>query len=75
MNKGIIYCASALLLIILSSSCKRKHECFCTITGQGVNTTLNREYRGYSKAEARILCQSEEYGSSATIDISCVLLR
>lgn len=73
MNKGTTICASALLLVILSSSCKRKHECFCTIVGQGTNTTLTREFVGYSKSEALKLCKAEEFGSSASIEIKCTL--
>ncbi len=73
MNKGIVFYISAVLLIVFSSSCKRKYECFCTISGPDMTRTTSREFVGYTKTEATKLCQAEEYASNALSEVKCIL--
>lgn len=70
MNKGTVYIITLLLAIATFASCKRKHECYCIFSGSS-NSTLVREYRGYSAAEARQLCKSEEYSANNSLLVEC----
>lgn len=74
MNKGIVYYISVLLIIITSMACKRSHVCYCQTSG-AFDTTLIREYRGYSKNEARQLCKADEFASTNVVKIECDLHR
>ncbi|HYD23012.1 MAG TPA: hypothetical protein VEB40_16125 [Flavipsychrobacter sp.] len=74
MNKGIIFCTSALLLFTIAGSCKRSHMCYCKVSGT-FDTTLIKEYRGYSKREARQLCESDELVSTQAVNIECDIHR
>jgi len=70
MNKGIIICLSVLLIVLSFASCKRKHDCYCRFSGSA-DAVLTREYRGYSKKEAKKLCESEENAASGSLMVDC----
>lgn len=69
MNKGIAFSLFILTLAVFVS-CKRSHMCYCKVTGT-FDTTLIKEYRGYSKKEARQLCKSDEMVSNNNVRIDC----
>lgn len=71
MNKGLLLGVMAVLNIALLASCNRRHDCYCTY-GSNVDP-LHREYRGYTREEARKLCKSEENGSSPSQPVNCDL--
>lgn len=72
MNKGITILFTCLVMVVLlaTTSCKRRHICICKYYGP-FDTTLTREYRGYSVSEANRLCKSEEHGSGEVFTIEC----
>lgn len=72
MNKGVVF--SLLLLFISLAACKRSHMCYCKVSGT-FDTTLIKEYRGYSKKEARQLCKSDELVSNNNVRIECDIFR
>lgn len=74
MNKGITLSISALLLLTAGMSCKRSHMCYCEVSGI-YDTTIIKEYRGYSKKEARQLCKSDEQVSNNNVKIDCDINR
>lgn len=69
MNKGISF-SIAVLLLISAMACKRSHMCYCKVSGI-YDTTIIKEYRGYSKKEARQLCKSDELVSNNNVRINC----
>lgn len=74
MNKSIVFSTSALLLLAFATSCKRSHMCHCKVTG-AFDTVYIKEYRGYSKREARQLCETDEQASTPATKIECEIHR
>lgn len=73
MYKGAII-GLLILFFAALASCKRSHMCYCKVTGT-FDTTLIKEYRGYSKKEARQLCKSDELVSNNNVRIECDIFR
>lgn len=76
MNKGILFITSLLSVLLVATSCNRSHICICDLRSTNSNnfdTTLVRELKGYTPREAKRICDSEEFGTSATTEITCTL--
>lgn len=68
MNKGLLLLT--LTIILATSACKRRHICYCKISGTS-DTSQVRELRGYSVKEARTVCKSLENASNNALSITC----
>lgn len=71
MKRGFFTMAFAIVaVVLLFTSCKRKHMCYCVTKGT-YDTVVLREYRGYSRDEAQIVCMSDNYASTSALEIEC----
>lgn len=72
MNKHLTLTAIVLLLVVvLSTSCQKRHLCVCSYKGEGRDTIILHEYRSYTANEASELCDTDEQASRPGFEISC----
>ena len=61
---------AGVVAVLLFTSCKNRQLCYCVTKGT-YDTIVIREYRGYTRYEAQKVCMSDNYASTAALEIDC----